>query len=393
MIALLSKIFIKSTDVKNQEVRSKYGILCGIVGIVLNIILCIAKIAAALLTGSVAIIADAFNNLGDAGSSVITLIGFRLAGQKPDKDHPFGHGRAEYLSAFIVSMLIVLMGFELGKSSFAKITSGETPIFSIVAVIVLLISVAVKFYIFAYNRRIGKLIGSQAMKATAVDSLTDCISTGAVLICTVLSLYVDFNFDGWCGLIISAFILFSGIKAAKDTVDPLLGTPPEDEFVDEIKEIVLSYPEIVGIHDLIVHNYGPGRVMISLHAEVAQSIDILVAHDIIDNAEQKLGSELNCSAVIHLDPIATNDVTVTETKHRVSELAKAIDPSISIHDFRMVSGDSHTNLIFDMSVPYTVKRTDDELKDEMGRLVKIIDDKYLTVVQIDREYVIQKEKG
>ncbi len=387
MIKLLAKIFIKDGDVKDPSVRSKYGMLCGILGIILNILLCLAKLAASFITGSVAMSADAFNNLGDAGSSVITLIGFKLASQKPDSDHPFGHGRMEYLSALGVSVLIMLMGFELGKTSLSKIAGGDTPVFSIVAVIVLALSVLVKLYIFFYNNSIGKKINSQAMRATAVDSLTDCISTGAVLVCTVLSLFVNFNFDGWCGLIISAFIIFSGIKAAKETVDPLLGSPPEGEFVDEVKSIVLSYPEIVGIHDLIVHNYGPGRIMLSLHAEVSQSIDILVAHDIIDNAEERLRTELSCSAVIHLDPIATDDESVTETLKRVSELAKAIHPNITVHDFRMVVGDSHTNLIFDMAVPFSLKRDDEDVKAEMARLVKVIDEKYLTVIHIDKEYM------
>lgn len=387
MIGLLAKIFIKNKDASDASVRSKYGMLCGIVGIILNILLCLSKLAVSLITGSVAISADAFNNLGDAGSSVITLIGFKLADQKPDEGHPFGHGRMEYLSALVVSMLIMLMGFELGKSSVSKIVGGGSPVFSYVAIIVLGLSVLVKLYIFLYNRSIGKKINSQAMKATAVDSLTDCISTSAVLICTVLSKFVDFNFDGWCGLIISAFIIFSGLKAAKETVDPLLGTPPESDFVDEVKNVVLSYPEIVGIHDLVVHNYGPGRVMLSLHAEVSQSIDILLAHDIIDNAENRLSRELKCSAVIHLDPIATDDETVAETRKRVGELAKAIDPQITIHDFRMVVGDTHTNLIFDMAVPFSLKRDDEDIKKEMARLVKVIDDKYLTVICIDKEFI------
>ena len=391
MIKLLAKIFIKNKDYSDNSVRSKYGVLCGIVGIILNILLCCAKLAVSVITGSVAISADAFNNLGDAGSSVITLIGFKLADQKPDEGHPFGHGRMEYLSALVVSMLIMLLGFELGQTSVSKIADGDSPVFSYVAIIVLGLSVLIKLYIFIYNRSIGKKINSQAMKATAVDSLTDCISTFAVLICTVLSLFVDFNFDGWCGLIISAFIIFSGIKAAKETIDPLLGTPPESDFVDNVEKIVLSYPEIVGIHDLVVHNYGPGRVMLSLHAEVSQSIDILLAHDIIDNAEQKLSRELKCSAVIHLDPIATDDEKVNEVRKRVGELAKAIHPQITIHDFRMVVGDSHTNLIFDMSVPFSLKRDDDDIKKEMARLVKVIDEKYLTVICIDKEFIKDRE--
>lgn len=388
MISLLAKIFIKdSSNVKNPKVRSAYGMLCGVVGIILNIVLCAIKLAAAALTGSVSVAADAFNNLGDAGSSLITLIGFKLASQKPDPAHPFGHGRIEYLSALIVSMLIVLLGFELGKESVSTIVDpSPSNEMSIVAVVILSISIAIKLYIFFYNRVMGKKLSSQAMLATATDSISDCISTAAVLICAIVSPYVSFPLDGWCGLGVSAFILFSGIKSVKETMDPLLGTPPEKEFVEDIERIVTSYPEIVGIHDLIVHNYGPGRIMISLHAEVSQSIDILVAHDIIDNAEHKLATCLSCSAVIHLDPISTEDETVNSVRKKTEELAKAIDPEISIHDFRMVVGDSHTNLIFDMSVPYNVKKDDQELISEMSRLVRIIDEKYLTVINVDREY-------
>jgi cation diffusion facilitator family transporter len=389
MISVLSRIFIKNrSNIKDPKVRSAYGILCGIVGIILNLILCALKLFVSYLTGSVSVAADAFNNLGDAGSSVITLIGFKLASQKPDPSHPFGHGRIEYLSALIVSMLIVLMGFELGKSSFNKIISGGETTFSTVAIIILSLSILVKLYIFLYNRTIGKRINSSAMIATSTDSLSDCISTSVVLVCTILSKFSTFNFDGWCGLAVSVFILISGIKAVKETMDPLLGTPPDSDFVTEIESIVMSYPEITGIHDLIVHNYGPGRVMISLHAEVSQSIDILVAHDIIDNAEVDLRTRLNCSAVIHLDPVSTEDERVNEVKYKVAELAKALDPAVTIHDFRMVFGDTHTNLIFDMVVPYNIKRNDEDIKDEMSRLVKIIDNSFMTVISIDHDYSI-----
>ena len=389
MISLLAKIFIKNpSEFKNEKVRSAYGMLCGIVGIILNLLLCALKLFVSFLTGSVSVAADAFNNLGDAGSSVITLIGFKLASQKPDPSHPFGHGRIEYLSALIVSMLIVLMGFELGKSSFSKIMDGGSSNFSTVAIIILSASILVKIYIYIYNRRIGKKINSSAMIATSVDSLSDCVSTLTVLICMILSKFYSFSFDGWCGLAVSVFILISGIKAFKETMDPLLGTPPDADFVSDIEKIVMSYPEIIGIHDLIVHNYGPGRVMISLHAEVSQNIDILIAHDIIDNAENELRSTLNCSAVIHLDPISTEDEIVNDIKHKTAELAKAIDPAVTIHDFRMVVGDTHTNLIFDMVVPYNIKKTDEEIKNEMARLVKIIDDNYMTVISVDHNYTI-----
>lgn len=384
MISLLAKLFIKSTD--HDDKRRAFGVLCGALGIVLNLLLSLAKLLASLLTGSVSIAADAFNNLSDAGSSVVTLIGFKLAGQKPDPDHPFGHGRIEYVSGFIVSLLILLMGFELGKSSISKLIEGASVTFHIASVIILGISIAVKLYMYHYNTRLGKQFDSAAMKATGADCLGDCISTGVVLICTIASRFTTFNLDGWCGLAVALFILWSGIRTAKETLDPLLGTPPEREFVDRIEAIVLSYPDICGIHDLIVHNYGPGRVMISLHAEVPQTVDILTIHDRIDNIEHHLATELHCNAVIHMDPIANTDEETMAVRHRVSELAKALDPHISIHDFRMVIGESHTNLIFDMVIPFDIKRSEEEIKEEMSRLVVVLDPNYKTVIQIDKTY-------
>ncbi len=387
MINLLSKIFIKSSDkADDPRVRSAYGMLCGAVGIVLNIVLCVIKLVAAALTGSVSITADAINNLSDAGSSAVTLIGFKLAGQKPDPLHPFGHGRIEYISGFIVSMIIVLMGFELGKSSIAKITDGTAIEFSLISVIILACAIAVKLYMFFYNTSVGKKIGSAAMKATAADCLSDCASTGTVLVCTVIARFVSVPLDGWCGLAVSIFILYSGIKTAKETIDPLLGMPPEPEFVAKIEETVLSYSEISGIHDLIVHNYGPGRTMISLHAEVPQTADILHIHDTIDNIEHRLRDELNCDAVIHMDPIATDDSLTAETRKKVAELATALDPSITVHDFRMVVGNTHTNLIFDMVLPFGFRLSDGEVKEEMGRLVKVISPDYIAVINIDKAY-------
>lgn len=384
MVTLLAKLFIKDTD--HDRKRRAYGVLCGALGILLNLLLCLAKLIASFLTGSVSIAADAFNNLSDAGSSVVTLIGFKLAGQKPDPDHPFGHGRIEYISGFLVSLLILLMGFELGKSSVSKLIEGASVTFHLASVIILSLSIVVKLYMYLYNTRLGKQFDSSAMKATGADCLGDCISTGVVLICTIASRFTTFNLDGWCGLAVALFILWSGIRTAKETLDPLLGTPPEREFVERIEEIVLSYPDVCGIHDLIVHNYGPGRVMISLHAEVPQTVDILTIHDRIDNIEHHLTTELNCSAVIHMDPIADNDEETMTVRHQVLELAKAIDPRISIHDFRMVIGESHTNLIFDMVIPFDMNRPDEEIKGEMSRLIAVLDPTYKTVIQIDKIY-------
>lgn len=388
MFGLLSKIFIKNRDdLENPAVRRAYGILSGTLGIVLNILLFAGKLTAGLISGSVAIVADALNNLSDAGSSVITLIGFRMAGQKPDKGHPFGHGRIEYISGLIVSMLIILMGFELGKSSVGKIISpGETE-FSVVAAVILAVSVLVKLYMCCYNGKVGKKISSPAMKATATDSLGDCISTMVVLICMFITKFTSFDLDGICGAAVALFIFISGLRAAKETINPLLGVPPTDEFVDEIGETVMSHKGVLGFHDLIVHDYGPGRRMISLHAEIPADEDLLKTHDMIDNIEKELSAKLGCDAVIHMDPIETDDKITMEAREKIAELVKIIDERVTIHDFRMVTGPTHTNVIFDIVVPYDVKRTEDEIRRDIERMVKTLDENYYATVHVDKSFV------
>ena len=367
--------------------RSAYGTLCGIMGIIFNVLLFGIKMLAGAISGSISIMADAFNNLTDAGSSVITLIGFRMSGQKPDKDHPFGHGRIEYISGLIVSMLILLVGFELGKGSVEKIITPEPVEFSIVAVIILVCSIAVKGYMALYNFTIGKKIGSSAMRATAQDSLNDTIATAAVLLCLIFAKLTSINIDAYCGLAVSGFILFSGLRAVKETMDPLLGTPPSEEFIKDIENIVHSYEGVSGIHDLIVHDYGPARTMISLHAEVSCDSDLLETHDMIDNIEKELREHLNCDAVIHMDPIATNDELTTSVREKVAALVTCIDSALTIHDFRMVTGPTHTNVIFDVVIPYGFKKTDDEIRKNIETIVKSIDTNYYSVVNIDRSYV------
>ena len=388
MFGLLSKIFIKNRDdLKNPAVRRAYGILSGTLGIVLNILLFAGKLTAGLISGSVAIVADALNNLSDAGSSVITLIGFRMAGQKPDKGHPFGHGRIEYISGLIVSMLIILMGFELGKSSVEKIISpGETE-FSVVAAVILAVSVLVKLYMCCYNGKVGKKISSPAMKATATDSLGDCISTMVVLICMFITKFTSFDLDGICGAAVALFIFISGLRAAKETINPLPGVPPTDEFVDEIGETVMSHKGVLGFHDLIVHDYGPGRRMISLHAEVPADEDLLKTHDMIDNIEKELSAKLGCDAVIHMDPIETDDKITMEAREKIAELVKIIDERVTIHDFRMVTGPTHTNVIFDIVVPYDVNRTEAEIQRDIERMVKTLDSNYYAIVHVDKSFV------
>ena len=389
MIEFLARLFIRNRDaLAPSALRQAYGQLCGLVGICLNLFLFAVKFFAGTISGSIAITADAFNNLSDAGSSVVTLLGFRLANRKPDPEHPFGHGRMEYISGLVVAGLILLMGVELGKSSFDKILHPEEIASSPLVLGILALSVAVKLYMFYYNRTIGKKINSAAMSATAVDSLSDVVATTAVLIATLISQFTGVLVDGWVGMLVALFILYSAYKAAQETLSPLLGQTPEPEFVERIQQIVLSYPEVQNLHDLIVHDYGPGRVMISLHAEVPADGDLLQLHDVIDNAEHQLKKELGCMAVIHMDPIITNDAHTDALRMAVAEKVKSIDPRLTIHDFRTVPGSTHTNLIFDVVVPYDVKLTADEVRRRIEALVKELDENYFAVVQIDNSYVL-----
>ena len=386
MISLLARLFLKPEGRDETALRKGYGILCGAVGIGLNILLFAGKFFAGTIAGSIAITADAFNNLSDAGSSFVTLLGFQLAGQKPDSDHPFGHGRIEYLSGLAVSMLIILMGFELAKSSLDKILHPAPVDSSWLVIAILCVSICVKLYMAFYNRSLGKKLNAPAMLATAADSLSDSIATTAVLIATLVGRFSGLMIDGWCGILVAAFILWSGFNAAKDTVNPLLGTPPTHEFVEQIKELVMAHPAIIGIHDLIVHDYGPGRVMISLHAEVSASGNVLDLHDDIDNVESELREKLGCEAVIHMDPIVTDDGVTGETRKRVASLVHCIDDEINIHDFRMVAGPSHTNVIFDAVVPYGFRLTDSEVEEKIKTAVRTLDGNYFAVVKVERSY-------
>lgn len=388
MIHLLSGIFIKNRDqVDDQNVRRAYGMLCGVLGIVLNILLFAGKYLAGILSGSIAITADAFNNLSDAGSSVITLVGFKFSGRKADADHPFGHGRIEYLSGFGVSMVIILMGFELLKSSVQKVLSPEPVEAGLLPVLILIVSICVKMYMAYYNRSVGVKINSEAMKATAMDSLSDTIATFAVLISMAVVHITGYNIDGWCGCIVACFVLYAGYNAAKDTLNPLLGEPPSKEFVEEIRSIVLAHPEIIGIHDLVVHDYGPGRRMISLHGEVAGNSNIFEIHDVIDRIEKELGQKLGCEAVIHMDPVEVDNEKIAEIKTELSEKIQDKLPEVSIHDFRMVQGPTHTNLIFDVVVPYEYEKTGSQVKAEIEDIVSKSWENYFAVIHVDHSYV------
>ena len=389
MIGLLAKHLIKDyQNITAPEVRRAYGVLCGAVGIAINLLLFALKLLAGTLAGSVAITADAFNNLSDAGASIVTLLGFRLAGQKPDTEHPFGHGRIEYISGLLVSLVILLMGFELLRDAVGAILHPEAVECSALTVSILLISICAKCYMYCYNHGVGKKLNAAAMQATAADSLSDCAATTAVLLATLAGHFLHWQIDGWCGLVVSLLILWAGFQAAKDTLSPLLGQPPTEEFVQQIHDIVMANKSICGIHDLIVHDYGPGRVMISLHAEVPAHGDILALHDEIDNVEKELHDRLGCEAVIHMDPIVTNDETVNAAHEKIAALVRSIDENISIHDFRMVTGPTHTNVIFDAVVPYRCKMSDKEAEETIKKAVHELDPHYFAVVQIDKSYVM-----
>ena len=388
MISLLAKWFISRREqVEDGAVRRAWGALCGFVGIALNLLLFAGKLASGALSGSIAVTADAFNNLSDAGSSVVTLLGFRLAGKKPDSDHPFGHGRMEYVSGLVVAGLILLMGAELAKTSVDKIAHPEAVTFSWLAAAILLVSIAVKLYMYMYNKAVGKKIGSAAMAATAADSLSDTAATAAVLLSMIVGRLANVHLDGWVGLLVALFILWSAVQAARDTISPLLGQAPDPALVKEIEALVMAHDTVVGVHDLVVHDYGPGRRIISLHAEVPADGQVLELHDVIDNIESELARKLHCEAVIHMDPVVVGDPVVAALREQTAALVKTIDPRITIHDFRMVPGKTHTNLIFDAVIPFDEQLTRPQVAQRICRLVEDMDGHYRAVVKIENSYV------
>ena len=388
MITLLARLFIKDRDkVADAAVRRAYGMLCSLTGIGLNVLLFLGKYLAGRLSGSIAMTADAFNNLSDAGSSVITLLGFRMAAKKPDPGHPFGHVRIEYLSGVAVSIIIIVVGVQLGLESIDKIMNPQPVDAGLLPMLVLVASICVKGYMFAYNRGIGRKINSPGMAATAMDSLSDSIATSVVLISMLLSRFAGVNADGWGGIAVACFIIFSGFKAAKETLSPLLGNPPDPQLVHDISNIVLSHSEVMNVHDLIVHDYGPGRLMVSLHAEVPGNGDIYALHDTIDTIEYELSSKLGCDAVIHMDPVSPDGTKTAHMRDELAEAAKSIDPRLSIHDFRIVDGPTHTNVIFDAVLPNDSKLTEEEAVAQLEALVHSLWQNSHPKVHIDRPFV------
>lgn len=388
MVKLLGRLFIKNyQDYNNPEVRTSYGKLSGIVGIISNLLLCALKIITGVLIGSFSYIADGINNLSDAGSSIVTLIGFKLASEPADADHPFGHQRVEYLTGLIVSFIIVAIGLLLMKSSIESIINpGEGATFNTISVVILVISILIKCLQSLFYRKIGKLINSTAVMATSIDSLNDCISTGVVLIASIISLLTDLKLDGWMGCVVSVFILISGYKLIKEAMSPLIGEKPSKELVDDIVKKILDYPKVLGIHDLVIHSYGPGKIFATIHVEVDSEENILVVHDQIDNIENDFRENLGINLVIHMDPIDTKDENTQELREEAFRILQSIDTELNFHDFRVVKGETHTNVLFDVLVPVRYKISDKDLKELINKKFKDYDSKINTVLVIDHDY-------
>lgn len=382
------KAFIRDwEDVRNPKVRDSYGKLAGIVGILSNTLLCIMKILVGLISGSIAIVADAINNLADASSSLITLIGFKLAGMPEDKEHPYGHARIEYLAGLLVSVIIIVVGFELGKGSVEKIITPTPTEFNATVVIVLLLAIGIKVWQAVFNIAAGKKINSMTLIATGADSRNDVISTSVVLLSLIIGHVFEIQIDGYMGVLVALFIIWSGIGLVRETVSPLLGEAPDPEMVKEIEDIANEHEGVLGIHDLVVHNYGPGKVFASLHVEVDAAVDVMVSHDMIDNIEHEVSQQLNITCTVHMDPIDLTDPNREPLKHLLMEKIASVDGLQNFHDLRLVPGPTHTNVVFDVTVTPGCKLSEDEIAEIFAATVKEYNESFCTVVEFDRAYV------
>ena len=387
MTSLLIRLFVKNhNDTQSVRVRSAYGKLASFVGIICNVLLFAVKIAVGIISGSVSITADAVNNLTDASASIISLLGFKLASKPADADHPYGHARYEYLSGLLVAVLILYIGIELLKGSVEKIISPSTVAFSWITVAVLAISVAAKLWLSVFNKNIGKKINSNTLIATAIDSRNDVITTSAVIVAMIVSHFINFELDGYVGTAVALFILYSGIGLVRETLDPIIGKVPEPEFVAKIKSKIESYEGVMGTHDLMIHDYGPGCQFASVHAEVAAEDDPIILHDIIDNIEKDVQEEFGLHLVIHMDPLVTSDETVSKIRLSLAEKLTEIDEGLSIHDLRIVDGPTHTNLVFDCVVPHNFKMANKILREKIQTAAKEINQKYVCVITIEHSF-------
>ena len=387
MTNLLIKLFIKNKDhLSDNEIRHQYGILGGVVGVICNFLLFILKIIAGILTSSIAIMADAFNNLSDAASSIITVVGFKMVNKPADKEHPFGHGRVEYISGLIISMIIIMMGLEFIKSSIEHIITHEITTISTISITILIISITLKLWMSIFNKKLGKIIHSSTMKAISMDSLVDVVATSTTLICLIISYYTNVSLDGYAGIIVALFIIYTGYSMLKETLDPLLGSPPDMNFVKKVEDFVLSHNEILGIHDLIVHNYGANRIIVTLHAEVPCDINIITIHEIVDNIERTLKKDLDCEVLIHIDPIITNDEEVLEIRDMVLNIIKSIDENLTMHDFRMVKNNLYPRIIFDIVIPHNFNMTNESLISTIEQLIRKNINECKLIINIDDIY-------
>lgn len=387
MTNLLIKLFIKDNDISNLETRGKYGVLSSATGIVVNILLSIVKLFIGIIANSISIISDALNNITDVGSSVVTMIGFKISQKKIDKDHPWGHGRMEYITAFIVDIIILMVGFELLKSSIDKIIHPELPAVNNVTIIILVIAVLTKLWLFLFYKKIAKMIDSNAIKGNAYDSISDSISTLVVLISAVVAKLCGVSIDGYASLIVSVFILFTGYKAIKETVDLLLGMKPDPEFIKDIEDEAKKYEMISGIHDIMVHDYGPGRKIVSFHAEVPADGDICKVHDIIDQMEQDLFEKFNCITTIHMDPIVVDNKEINDMRDFTEKIVKELNSEFSIHDFRMTDGGKRVNLIFDLVVPRDKEYDKEEIIKNVQQKIHEKNKKYFAVIKVETSYI------
>lgn len=389
MTKLLFRLFIREgNDGAETASRAEYGRLAGLVGIACNVLLFALKFLIGTLSASVSITADALNNLSDASSSIISLLGFKLGSRPADEEHPYGHARYEYLAGLTVAVMIMVIGVELFKSSFQKIIHPAEVEFGPAIVVVLVLSILVKLWMAQFNRTVGKKINSQTLLATAADSRNDVITTAAVLVASVISAVAGVELDGFMGVAVSVFILYSGFGIIRDTLDPLLGKAPEPEVVEEIRNRIMEYPGVLGTHDLMVHDYGPGRQFASVHVEVAAEEDILKSHDIVDNIERDFHKSMNLHLVVHMDPIVTGDERVGDMRSWLSEHVPLIHPKLTVHDLRIVPGDTHTNLIFDCVIPHELNGKEAEVKRRIAELVSKEFPQYFCVISIDHSFSV-----
>lgn len=387
MQAIIKKFIPNSDNYNDKKVRNSYGKFSSIVGIIVNVFLFLIKLLAGVLSHSVAIIADSMNNLSDASSSIISLLGFRLAEKPADDDHPYGHGRYEYISALTIAVFILTIGIELLKSSFDKVINPTDTLITWLSIVILVISIFAKLFLYSFNNKLGKKIKSNTLIAAAIDSRNDSISTTAILISSLIMMFTSVNIDGYVGIVVAVLILISGVKMVKETLDPLLGTKPDKELVESIYSKIISYDNILGAHDIILHDYGPGNVFASAHVEMDKDYDVLLAHDLVDNIEKEILRDMGIAIVLHYDPVTTNDEATEKAKSIVMSTIGKIDSSLTIHDFRIVPGVTHTNVLFDLVVPHEYNEDEKSISQKVSNEVAKIDPHYILVIHVDRPFV------